>query len=151
MNKFTKIGFITLTASSIILFNGCSSEAVQLASSLGANGVKALSSGLANSISKPKIATSAQAQKGYVEGTKIANSLASNPTALAVTSLSMAQSKRNEEANKAAFAKLQTVMNDPSSTQKIQAQLVIAYNQKHGTHYKTYEELQEAVRNGTAN
>jgi len=144
----------TLSALSIglaINLTGCASEAMQVASSLGSTGLNAVASNLTGkNTSIPNIATSAQTQKGYIDGLKTANSLATNPAALAVSSLSLANSKQNEEANKAAFSKVQAMMNNPQTSTDMQNRLVQVYNQQHGTAYKTYEELQDAVKSGEA-
>ena len=114
----------------IIFFTGCS---------------QGLMNGMISNIT-PSFSSSIRANPIHImQGEAAGLKATMNPAALGVTAVTGAISERNEEANKKAYNKLKNT-NINAMVKSRAKQIVMQYNQTHGTHFTTLQEIQNDAK-----
>lgn len=129
----------------VVLLNGCAPHETAIADALvnktmasSKTGVKVGNATVKNMLKSP------DAIKGMGKSQVIGAQMMLNPAMLGVGALGTAISKKNEAKNKKAFGDITDLaVNSDRVNNSMQSMMVRAYNQKHGTHFKSFNELQD--------
>ena len=133
-----------------LIFGGCSQQEVALAQSMANSGAAAAASGKGAGVGNSMVAntlSSPAAMGGMAQSQVIGAQMLANPVTLGVTGLGMALSAQHEAENRRGFNQLMEMMEHSDKyNHNMEMTMVHAYNKQHGTHYKSAQELQYAVK-----
>ena len=140
MKRYAKFAALwSLCAGAVLALGGCApqSEALDLAETAASGG----GVGLATAA---KAATSASTAKGLLMAHTAGAQALLNPAVALSTGAAMAQTQINARRNQAAAAKVAALVSQDSRLERgLKGMLVQAYNQENGTHYRSYQEIQD--------
>lgn len=142
--------FATVMAATLISINGCSQQEAILAQTMANSAAGAATSGKGARVGNAMNAnmlTSPSAMSGVAQGQLVGAQMAMNPGVIGAGAVGTAISEYNKAQNRKSFGKVTDLyVNSDQVNSGMQATMVRAYNQQHGTHYKNMQELQYAVK-----
>ncbi|MDY0403687.1 hypothetical protein [Sulfurovum sp.] len=144
----TTIKTTLVLAAASAFFTGCSQQEMALANSLASSAMG--SSGAGSSVGASTMANmagSTGAQQGFAQSQAIGAQMMMNPAVMGLNALGAAQNEYQGAKNREGFSQLtELAVNSDQANNSMQNMMVRAYNQKHGTRFKTFTELQDHAK-----
>ena len=145
MKRLTKTALISLVVGA--LFTGCSQQEMALANSLAGSAMGGSGSGNAGRATVANMSSSPAAQQGFAQSQVIGAQMQLNPVTMGLSALGAAQNEYHGAKNREGFNQLtELAVNSDQANNSMQQMMVRAYNQKHGTHFKSFTELQDHAK-----
>ena len=129
----------------VVLCSGCRKHEVKLAHSLAnsTSGVSSIKRAGIGSFKPHSSLVSPAAVSGMAQSQVIGAKMLMNPSVIGVGAVSMAISENNAARNREGYKKVLALKENPDYYPN---RAIQAYNKKNGTHYKTIQEIQDALR-----
>lgn len=146
MKTILKTILIGLAAGAFV--TGCSQQEMALANSLASSAMGSSGSGSsAGASAMANMAGSTAAQQGFAQSQAIGAQMQLNPVVMGLNALGAAQNEYQGARNREGFNNItELAVNSDQANNSMQNMMVSAYNQKHGTHFKTFTELQDHAK-----
>ncbi len=147
MKKTTQLLTITTTA---LLCLGCSNQELQVAQTLANSAASASASTSGSNVGTATVGnmlSSSAAQQGVAQSQVIGAQMMMNPAVLGVGAIGTAINEKNMAKNREGFSKVtELAVNSDQANNSMQNMMVRAYNQKHGTNFKTFTDIQDFAK-----
>jgi len=148
--KITYGRMIPALIATVIVTNGCSQQEAALANTMlnAAGGATNRATG-GGSFNPASSLSSPAALSGMAQSQVVGAQMLANPALLGVGAVGTAISQYNQAQNRKAFGKVTDLyVNADRVNNKMEMMMVRQYNKKYGTHFKTMQELQSALKQG---